>query len=122
VGLGKGNPYCAAFIAWVNKSCGVFRGTAWSPSWFPTDKIVVNKQIGWDKAEPGDVFGLYFASKKRIAHVGLIKEIGIGHIITIEANTSPSATSGTSSDREGDGVWSKRRMKAGIYQVSNWIK
>jgi len=121
VGQKKGAPYCAAFCAWVFKQCKqMITGNAFSPSWFPASKVVMQGQKGWDLVQPGDVFGLYFASHKRIAHVGFIESQTRSHIITIEANTSPAPAQGEA-DRNGDGVWRKRRMKRGIFKVSNWI-
>lgn len=94
---------------------------AYAPNWFPESKIVMRNQTGWDKVQPADLFGLYFANKKRIAHVGIIEKIGLSYIITLEGNTSPQPSTGEA-DRNGDGVWRKKRMKKGIYQVSSWIK
>lgn len=124
VGLKKGNPYCGAFSYWNFKQCKVnmkLVNPAYAPNWFPESKIVMRNQTGWDKVQPADLFGLYFANKKRIAHVGIIEKIGLSYIITLEGNTSPQPSTGEA-DRNGDGVWRKKRMKKGIYQVSSWIK
>lgn len=41
VGLGKGNPWCAAFVCWVYGQAGVDNpGTGWSPALFPKKRII----------------------------------------------------------------------------------
>ncbi len=66
-------------------------------------------------AVSGDVFGIYFANLKRIAHVGFVDEWGDKQIITVEGNTNEAGSG------EGDGVYRKRRPISSIYQVANWI-
>lgn len=107
VGLDKGYAWCAAFVSWVHDQAGVTGAkSAWSPSWLPRDRLVKN-------AKPGDVFGIYFRSKNRIAHVGIIEVPG-ATTITIEGNTNEAGS------REGDGVYRKRRLSKQIYQTSRW--
>ena len=107
VGLDEGFAWCAAFVSWVHDQAGVTGAkSAWSPSWLPRDRLVKN-------AKPGDVFGIYFSSKKRIAHVGIIEVPG-ATTITIEGNTNEAGS------REGDGVYRKRRLSKQIYQTSRW--
>jgi hypothetical protein len=120
------NPYCAAFLVWGWKQCGLKQfGNAYSPSWFPKNRIVVSKQKGWGNVKDSAVFvfGLYYNNLKRIAHVGYIEQVHTTYIITIEANSSQVAAIGSAEDRDAKdsgGVWRKRRMKKGIYQVSKW--
>lgn len=114
-GLGKGYAWCAAFVNWVYTDCGVRtpKSPAWSPSWFPDSKT-----IAIEHGLQGDVFGIYFKSKKRIAHVGFIDEDfenGKSTILTVEGNTNDSGS------REGDGVYRKRRSKNQINKVSCWL-
>jgi len=71
---------------------------------------------------PGDPFGIYFPSKGRVAHVGLVRQWGRQSIITVEANTSPEAVAGSSADRDGGGIWSKRRLIRQVYSSRNWLK
>ena len=120
VGLKKGNPYCAAFLAWCLKKCNQKAATAFSPSWFPESRVIMQSQKGWEQVGFMSVFGLYFKSHNRIAHVGFIEKVTKTHVITIEANTSPGQASGEA-DRNGDGVWRKKRMKKGIFKVAKWI-
>ncbi len=114
-GLGKGYAWCAAFVNWVylqNEIAGP-NSPAWSPSWFPNEKVL-DKRFGLR----GDVFGIYFESKGRIAHVGFLDEDfdnGKNTILTVEGNTNDAGS------REGDGVYRKRRSKNQIYKVSCWL-
>jgi uncharacterized protein (TIGR02594 family) len=117
-GLKKGNPWCAAFLAWCFKSSGIKTiNSAYAPSWFPKNRI-----IPLSKAQPGDVVGFYFRDKKRIAHVGFYDCVSGAFVITVEGNTSATASMGNAASREGDGVFKKRRLKRQIYRVSKWIE
>ena len=116
--LAKGNPWCAAFITWTFKTAGVKAVvSAWSPSWFPAQNTTyIRGQKGNKTPQTADVFGIYFSSKKRIAHVGFIDEWESGsYVITVEGNTNQAGS------REGDGVYRKRRLKSQIYKVSRWL-
>ncbi|WP_256011831.1 CHAP domain-containing protein [Desertivirga xinjiangensis] len=124
VGLSKGQPYCAAFTSWCMGQAGIANPrTGWSPALFPADKVVWQRNrtlpgLYGSKYKPqvGDIFGIYFPEKKRIAHVGFVDEWGDSWVITTEANTN------LESSREGDGVYKKRRLTASIYKVSSFIK
>lgn len=129
VNLPKGNPWCAAFVCWVLGKANVPNPrTAWSPDLFKTNRII------WERAESGkvkvesrgkttnnrqpgigDVFGIYFPDKKRIAHVGFVDQWDGIWLITVEGNTNGSGS------REGDGVYRKRRPVQSIYQVARYI-
>ncbi len=141
VNLPKGNPWCAAFVCWVLGKAGVSNPrTGWSPALFPDNKVIwVRGESGkvkgesltnvptlspprrvtgnWQLATPNtaDLFGLYFPEKKRIAHVGFIDAWADKWLITVEGNTNISG------DREGDGVYRKRRLVRSIYRVARYI-
>ena len=109
--LNKGYAWCAAFVNWSLRHCGIKTiNSAWSPSWFPANRITKNPK-------QGDVFGIYFKSKRRIAHVGFIYKWlpNSKYCITVEGNTNEAGS------RDGDGVYKKRRLKTQIYKVANWI-
>jgi hypothetical protein len=116
--LKKGNPWCAAFITWTYRTAGIKAVVSgYAPNWFQGKNIVYmrgsKKNIS---PEPADVFGIYFPSKKRIAHVGFVDEWKSGSVaITVEGNTNEAGS------REGDGVYRKRRLKSQIYKVSRWL-
>lgn len=61
---------------------------------------------------PGDIFGIYFPEKGRIAHVGFVDQWDGKWLITVEGNTNESGS------REGDGVYRKRRLVSSISKVS----
>lgn len=63
----------------------------------------------------GDIFGIYFPDKNRIAHTGFIDQWDGTWLITVEGNTNVSG------GREGDGVYRKRRPVNSIYQVARYI-
>ncbi|MFN0255007.1 CHAP domain-containing protein [Pedobacter ureilyticus] len=93
----KGEAWCASFVSWVFGKAGYAAPrTAWSPSLFPQVRLV-------KLAEPGNVFGIYFNDKKRIAHAGIVEKVKDTWITTIEGNTD------TDGRRDGDGVYRKLR-------------
>lgn len=109
-GLGKGFAWCAAFVNWVHRECGYAgprAAAAWSPAWFPTSRLVTDPR-------PGDVFGIYFPSKGRIAHVGFIDKWEGNRAHTVEGNTNAAGS------REGDGVYRKIRLQSQINKVARW--
>jgi|GEM_PF-905908 len=121
-GVPMGSPYCASFNAWCYAAADAPPGwprSAWSPDWV--------KAPGWTAAsggetpQPADAFGIWFASRGRVAHTGLIEKWEGVSAVTIEGNTSPSAEFGAASDRDGDGVWRKRRLARQIHSVRNWL-
>ncbi len=119
VHLNKGNAWCAAFISWVYQQCEIVNPkSGWCPNWFPVDKVIYKisqPPINQETPQAGDVFGIYFSNKKRIAHVGLIIEWTDKYAVTVEGNTNDAGS------REGDGVYKKKRLKRQIYAVSSWI-
>lgn len=116
--LKRGNPWCAAFLCWTFKKAKIKAVVSgYSPVWFPAGKTIYTR--GSKKTSvPGtaDVFGIWFANKQRIAHVGFIDSWPPGPFaITVEGNTNEAGS------REGDGVYRKRRLKTQIYKVSRWL-
>jgi hypothetical protein len=117
--LGKGYAWCAAFVNYAFSINGIktVDKPAWSPSWFSSEHLIYKRDFKLIKPPAvGDIFGIYFKSKKRIAHVGFIDEAwnnNSKYITTVEGNTNGTG------DREGDGVYRKRRLKRQIYAVSS---
>lgn len=132
VDLAAGASWCGAFVYAAHYHAGVqlptpARSYAWAPTW--TAKRVIWK-VGDLKAiapspsakergvepGPGDVFGLWFANKGRVAHVGIVQDWqpGSKYLLTIEGNTDGSG------GREGDGVYSRKRLKSQLWAVSRW--
>jgi hypothetical protein len=122
VGLNKGDPYCAAFNYWCYTEAGGAKfvpRSGWSPDWVKSPTWT--RTSGGLNPKPGDSFGIFFKSKNRVAHTGLVKKWGDTSLVTLEGNTSPDAEAGSAADRDGGGVWSKRRLKIQIYAVRNWL-
>jgi hypothetical protein len=118
VNLGRGAAWCAAFVNWNLQHCGIKTPkSAWSPTWFPDNKIIYKPSLRIaNTPKTGDVFGIYFRTLKRIAHVGFIyRWSDESFVTTVEGNTSDAGS------REGDGVYMKKRLKRQIYAVSRWI-
>ncbi|MEJ6979653.1 hypothetical protein WG906_04280 [Pedobacter sp. P351] len=107
--------------------------SAWSPDLFPASKLVWQRgksvyakiphpniqpsgmQRQTNKPSPGDVFGIFFASKGRIAHCGFVDSWNDSWLLTVEGNTNEAGS------REGDGVYKKRRLKSTVHMVANWV-
>lgn len=119
VHLEKGNAWCAAFVSWVYQQCKIISPiSGWCPDWFPADKVIYKSNqptINQRAPQTGDVGGIYFPSKKRIAHMFIIILWTDKYALTIEGNTNEAGS------REGDGVYKKKRLKRQIYAVSSWI-
>lgn len=121
-GNSKGDPWCASANRYVYDRAGLgLRGprSAWSPSWVANPTWTQAK--GGRTPQPGDAFGIFFPSKGRIAHTGLVGAWGKTVVVTFEGNTSPDAVAGSAADRDGGGYWSKRRLVRQIHSVRNWI-
>ncbi|MGV3508178.1 MAG: CHAP domain-containing protein [Sphingobacteriaceae bacterium] len=121
VGLKKGNPWCAAFVCWALGEAGISNPkSGWSPELFPASKVIWQRSrslnAGFENPQAGDVFGIWFSDKGRIAHVGFIDSWDGKWMISVEGNTNEAGSA------EGDGVYRKRRLCSSLYQVSDFIK
>jgi hypothetical protein len=123
VGLrGTRNPYCAAFVYYCGMRAGfpgLYPRSAWSPDM--VTQPTWTRAKGGREPQPGDTFGIYFPAKGRVAHTGFILRANGRTFDTIEANTSPEAASGSAADRDGGGVWRKRRLRSQVYSVRDWV-
>ena len=128
VSLKKGDPWCAAFVCWVFEKAGLANPhTGWAPDLFPEGKVIWQRKAGLqtggklrDLHRPplprrGDVFGIWFPEKGRIAHVGFVDRWEESWVITVEGNTNEAGS------REGDGVWRKRRLVGSVWKVAGWV-
>jgi hypothetical protein len=124
VGLeGTQAPYCAAFNRFCYDRAGlrlVGPRSALAAVWVRDPTWTLAR--GGATPKPADAWGIYFPSKGRVAHTGLVSRWGERVVVTIEGNTSPDAVAGSSADRNGDGVWSKRRLTRQIYAVRDWFQ
>jgi hypothetical protein len=106
----KKAPWCASFVSWCFGRAG-YSGprTAWSPALFPTGRL---------RAEPfpGVIFGIYFASLRRVGHCGIVESVRNDWVTGIEGNTNVAGS------REGDGVYRKWRHKRSISCYAEWAE
>ena len=106
----RGAAWCAAFVHWSFRQCGKIlepiRSYAWSPTWF------IPAYRHYEEPAPGDVFGIYYRNLERVGHVGLVKEVQKGVLITVEGNTNADGS------RDGDGVYLKKRIRTNIRHYS----
>lgn len=113
-------PYCACFNYWCGKEAlgkSPYPKSAWSP-----DHVKGGTRVtATSPIKGGEAFGIYFGSKGRVAHTGLSVRREGGNIITAEANTSGNAAVGSAADRDGQGVFMKRRPWRTVYSVKDWI-
>src|SRR5688572_20513398 len=110
VHLAKGQPWCAAFVAWVGVQVLADRwpvprvgGCATLGEW------AKKEHVRYLKPKVGDIGLLYFPKMKRFAHTFFVesKPDAEGRWGTIEGNTSGGGS------REGWGVF-RRRRKFGV--------
>lgn len=116
-----GYPYCAAFNFWVGKealgSANPYPKSAWSPDHVKGGSRTASTTI----IKGGETFGIHFANLKRIGHTGLLESFDGTNFITIEANTSANAAVGSAADRDGQGVFRKRRHWRTVHSTRDWI-
>lgn len=117
VNLPKGNPWCAAFVSYCLQANHIKNPrSGWAPAYFtPTSTIWTRGGLKNRLPMPGDIFGVWFESKGRIAHVGFVHKYGTTYTITVEGNTNAAGS------REGDGVYMKRRLTKQLYKVSRYV-
>lgn len=118
----RGDPYCAAFVYWSGLTAGhprLYPRSAWSPDM--TAAPTWTRARGGREPRAADTFGIYFPAKGRVAHTGLIESASASVFTTIEGNTSPDAKPGSVADRDGGGVWRKRRLRSQVHAVRDWV-
>lgn len=110
VGLGKGNPWCMAFVYWCFNEYYKQLGAA-NPLvktggvLFAWNKAKANRVIG--EPQQGDIFIMDFGSGR--GHTGIVAGVDSKYIYTIEGNAAPNSTT-----REGIAVCSKKRIRSKI--------
>jgi hypothetical protein len=118
----RGDPYCASFIYYCGMKAGhprLYPRSAWSPDMVRNPTWT--RAHGGREPQAGDAAGIYFPAKGRIAHALFIEESRPSVFVTIEANTSPEARAGSAADRDGGGIHRKRRLRAQVHSVRDWI-
>ncbi len=124
---GKQEPYCGATIRFVYNKAGL-RGygpgpadAAWSPNWSIDSVPTWTRASGGMTPKPGDTFGIWNNKLDRVGHCGIVVKWAADYVVTVEGNTSNFEAIGTEADRNGDGVYMKRRRTSEIYAVRNWL-
>lgn len=118
-GLPAGLPWCASFVAWVYKQCGNYtipKNPGYVPNWFPDDRVIWIRGHVRNPPKQGDLIGIWFQSKKRLAHIGFYDRQDQKYIYTVEGNTNEAGS------REGDGVYRKKRIIRTVHSISSWAK
>lgn len=115
-GLGKGYPWCAAFVTWCHEENNIPNpGSARVVDWF--DSNVLWKR-DWRKnqpeSKPGYVGALYYENLGRLGHIFIIEYEDANNYYTIEGNTNRAGS------REGDGVYRKIRSKKSVAALGDY--
>lgn len=79
-------PWCSAVLVWAADEVGMKRPQklpGLASQWFPR-----SKRIRRDDVRPGDLGGVYFRSKGRIAHVMAVEKVRRREVVTLEGNTN----------------------------------
>lgn len=117
-GLDKGNPWCASFVCWVYGQASVNNPrSGYCPDVFNKkhDIYLRGSASLHNRPKRGDVWGIYFRDKNRVAHVGFVDDWGVKYVVTVEGNTNDAGS------REGDGVYKKRRPLSSIFVVADYV-
>lgn len=117
-GRAEGEPWCMAFVQFCLKQIG-------GGDIFPSEHCLTvwrksPRELRLQAPEPGCLmFWQYEGSAA--GHVGIVKAVVGCYCITIEGNTGP----GGAVEREGDGVYQKRRAirpATGSMRVLGWMR
>jgi hypothetical protein len=112
-------PWCAATVYYNYLLIGhrlEVKYPALSAAYFDSTHIIYQRGEGY-KCDPqkGDLIGIYFKSKGRIAHIGFYDSQTENYFISVEGNTNKAGS------REGDGIYRKYRPKGSVYAISSWL-
>ena len=136
VGLKEGSPWCAAFVVWCHLQISYdfpIPATAWSPAMFTHNLVYHKHHIRMSPWIPrgGEVAGIYYASKKRVAHAVIIERQQSNHFITYEGNTSLmgaildklNLTREEKDELDREGIWVAKKIRKpnDIYVASDYI-
>jgi hypothetical protein len=115
VGLKEPIYYCAAGVCKVLGDCGIENPrSGWSPIVAGYNPIYNHGDKNFPSMQSGLVFGVYFPSKGRVAHCGIIDDLVGDKVRTFEFNTSAAGS------RNGDGNYYGWRPKWSLHIVSKY--
>lgn len=143
VGLAPGNPWCAAMVYYRLAMAAVWeRGelpahvprSGYTPNWktwaltqglwLPRSVVVASGHggavVSGTLPRRGDLALFYFASKRRIAHIGIVVKVGENGVYTVEGNTGPDPANGV--NRDGDGVYRRFRPWASLGRFGGFAR
>ena len=134
VDLDPGDPWCAAFVRFRFEQAAKalkltlprsFPDSGYCPDfsgWGKNRKLwlPVSSDESRDEVSVGDLCLFYFASKKRVAHIGIVVEVHPWGVWTVEGNTGPEAGDGV--NRDGDGVYKKRRDWSELGSMGGFVR
>ena len=136
VGLKEGYAWCVAFVVWCHLQISYdfpIPITAWSPALFTHNLVYhkFHKRFSEWIPRGGEVAGIYYASKKRVAHTLIIEKKFSKHFHTYEGNTSllgaildkMDLTQKEKDEQDRDGIWVARKIRKpeDIYVASDYI-
>lgn len=112
VGLGAGDPWCAAFVYWCFKKASaeldvqneLIRTGSVLAHWNEATCSKITSKVAFENpaiVKPGDIF--IIAHSSSTGHTGLVEKVKGGFITTIEGNTNDGGS------REGIGVFRRTR-------------
>ena len=122
--LPVGSPWCAAMVVFrINNACddlSMEYPTYLSKSGYtPTHVALAKKHNKWvsvttakekpSTVRPGDLVFFYFKQLGRIAHTGIVVSVHTWGVWTVEGNTAPEPSDEYEVERDGDGVFKKKR-------------
>ncbi len=121
-GVASGEPWCACFVQHcARETDDFFRELGLQPESSFIQALVKTEstQALWNNAQQpqrhlqpsiGSVVVWRLKSNQALGHCGIVAEIGDDHIVTIEGNTSMPGIITSEAERNGRGVWQKRRL------------
>jgi len=135
VGIPPGSPWCAAFVRFRFEKAAekldldlpaAFPDSGWVPSyeaWAKRSGFWIPASEAEDgDVQIGDLAVFWFPAKARCAHIGIVTTplSATGRFSCVEGNTGPDR--GTEVERDGDGVYLKRRTKAMLGSKGGFIR
>jgi len=115
VHLGASEPWCAAFVSWVDSQAVTQWPLPLTASCQALYEAGAKKQFVQNWAVPGSVFVLWRPRLQRFAHTGFIVAQAGNGWATIEGNTNPDG------GREGYGVFARTRTFAPEDRFLHWL-
>ena len=115
-GLKKGQPWCAAFQAYIHDAAGLpAPHSARVVDWFKQNVVWEREWTMYGpEAKRGMVGALYYKDLGRYGHIVLIVGADKRNYYTIEGNTNSAGS------REGEGVYRKIRTKESISALADY--